>query len=602
MDIKGITIQKMLEEKSQFSVPNYQREFVWSENDAVDFFNDLNASSEEDPLFLGSFIFHKHADSKFYIVDGQQRITSMMIFLICLRTYVAEQSKFNKQSKLITAIQFMIQWPSADTPRLLPSPRIANAFHVMCDMSWDGKYAKGMGNRHGWNRINRSYSHFYSLIKNKSPSPEDVEQLLEKLSCAIITRIIVEEESKAITIFETVNARGAHLAIYDLIKAFLLSNASKFPDRDIEEEWVTIRRRVEESDFNLKRMLTQFLFSNVGYTVPKEIYRELQQIANDDFNQFVDDLKDFSKFFSFMSISPKKQDDFQGDFKEEIRDYFVNDRKLKGLDEPERIQKIAQSLYAIGLFKVIWACPLLYSSLRSLERGKGGKKEIDQWIGLVEFLEKFFFVVVRIAHSSLHGGALQNVYADHCRKFSNSEDSLKKIIDNLKSKLRGTVPISEGKFIESFIELSYSNNSDYPIIYYVFDKLNCLDRKGKPIAPANSSPLFSVERYTKNSHNIEHFMSRSKRGTLDDPETIDNIGNLLVIHRKDNGKLGNKSTKEKMEILKGWLGDRHISNKPYLERFVDQYESEAEKWDEIAIEKRARNIAKTIYEIMNYAS
>lgn len=482
-----------------------------------------------------------------------------------------------------------------DAQKLKPNDQIARAFRVMCSGEWNGEYEKTMGSKHGWNRIRPSYTLFYDLFKGEIHSFEDADELLKKLLDTIIVRITVDDHIKAITIFETVNARGAHLTVYDLIKALLFSQQPELPDRDLEEEWNEITGLVEESDFNLKKMLTQYLFSRKGYTPPKNVYGKLRDIAKKDVGLFVDNLKDFSKFVSVSSIS-KSRDGLEG----RIKDYLVNDKGIKKFRDSDRIAKVSRSLYAIGLCKVVSAYPLIYSALYRLSvHTEKTTADVDKWIELIEFLERFSFIAVRITHSSSpHGGALQAVYSDHCEKFSGTSGTLKEIVGSVKTKLSKIVKVSEDAFVSSFAELSYS--SDYPIIYYAFGILDRFDKNGKLLEPGNTALWFSPEKYNRNSHSVEHFLPQSRKDDLGDPELVNNIGNLLVIHRKDNSKLGDKTPAEKIKMLKQWLKDGQITNKPYLQDFVELYEPEVSKWDNNLIDKRAKDIAKKIYDLMNY--
>ncbi|MGL5951124.1 MAG: DUF262 domain-containing protein [Cetobacterium sp.] len=69
-----------------FNVPKYQRAYAWEKSNLEDFLEDLkNQRDLEKNYFLGTFLFHRKDDRQGYeyidIVDGQQRLTTMVIFL-----------------------------------------------------------------------------------------------------------------------------------------------------------------------------------------------------------------------------------------------------------------------------------------------------------------------------------------------------------------------------------------------------------------------------------------------------------------------------------------------------------------------------------------
>ena len=75
-------------------IPEYQRGYSWEETQLDDFWQDLKQIYEEnthDEHFLGQVVIHKNKeDGKRYIIDGQQRISTTIIFLDILRTKFKE--------------------------------------------------------------------------------------------------------------------------------------------------------------------------------------------------------------------------------------------------------------------------------------------------------------------------------------------------------------------------------------------------------------------------------------------------------------------------------------------------------------------------------
>ena len=71
-------------------IPEYQRGYSWEETQLDDFWLDLEQIYEEnthDEHFLGQVVIHKNKeDGKRYIIDGQQRISTTIIFLDILQT------------------------------------------------------------------------------------------------------------------------------------------------------------------------------------------------------------------------------------------------------------------------------------------------------------------------------------------------------------------------------------------------------------------------------------------------------------------------------------------------------------------------------------
>lgn len=601
-------IRGLLNVRFPMLIPPYQREFVWSDLEGTDFFDDLRSSDTENPLFIGTFIFSLEKNGgPLEIVDGQQRITTILIFLIACRVFA---KKKDYSTNLIEAVQSQIQTQSmsSESPKccLSTKGRIGKSLKIMSRSDWSGEYEKEMGNKHGWNRARKAYKFFYEEFNTKEYTENDIRELVDKLLDVEYIGITVRGEEEAISTFERVNARGQHLAVYDLIKAYLFSRELDNPELDdIESYWEDIREYAEDSDGKLKKLLYSFYFSKKGYVLPSKLYKNLKDIAKSNIKNFVSELEAFAKFYSILST---KEDKFEA----RIKKHLLEEVGLKGtkIDDQNRMARVVKSLYSLRLFKVISVYPLIYASLLSLKKNIGnakedGKKQVDEWISLIEFLEKFSFVVTRITHkSSLFGGKLQTLYSKYCISFTKGENDFIKIVKELKEDF-AAIKVNEEEFIEAFKDLSYDNKNDKEIIYYIFSKLNSININEEPIEPSNLPDFFTPDNYKTMGNNIEHLSPQKPKDGRKPEENVHDIGNLLVIHRKQNSKLGNDEPKEKVAKIKKWLDESDIWNKPYLEIFVNDFEKNCpagKEWDSELIDDRSEEIAKKIFKIMKYAA
>ncbi len=105
MKAEGIKFQKFLSEsKTFFLIPVYQRNYDWKKKQCTEFLKDLEAliQGERDNHFLGSIVYIKGEDeddlTKYIIIDGQQRITTIMLFLKAI--YDLSQNKWEKEDIL----------------------------------------------------------------------------------------------------------------------------------------------------------------------------------------------------------------------------------------------------------------------------------------------------------------------------------------------------------------------------------------------------------------------------------------------------------------------------------------------------------------------
>ena len=80
-------IQAMLSDGFIF-VPNYQRAYSWEKEKQVTvFLSDIEQyvqSKSKSKYYFGHFLFEKVGDNKYGVVDGQQRLTTIVVFLSAL--------------------------------------------------------------------------------------------------------------------------------------------------------------------------------------------------------------------------------------------------------------------------------------------------------------------------------------------------------------------------------------------------------------------------------------------------------------------------------------------------------------------------------------
>ena len=98
------TIKELFQEENiLFSIPPYQRAYSWEvDKDRKQVRQFLNDIKEQDPrkkYYFGHFLFEKdnYNKNKYWIIDGQQRLTTIIIFMNSL---IYELEKREKEEKI----------------------------------------------------------------------------------------------------------------------------------------------------------------------------------------------------------------------------------------------------------------------------------------------------------------------------------------------------------------------------------------------------------------------------------------------------------------------------------------------------------------------
>jgi hypothetical protein len=172
-------IGQLLLSPQQFAIPRYQRDYKWGIEEATELIEDLNAGhlTGDEGLFLGTVIFENTKDGKLCIVDGQQRITTLILLLIACR----ERAKQLKDTDRVKAIQLKIGHSDEITGktsnhRLIASKGIREVLAHMSDGSWGGAFPTklhGKPVKRQVNRVRPIYDYFAKRVEDKDEKQLD---------------------------------------------------------------------------------------------------------------------------------------------------------------------------------------------------------------------------------------------------------------------------------------------------------------------------------------------------------------------------------------------------------------------------------------------
>ena len=88
-------LDKLIKEKYNFFIPDYQRGYKWTRTEVLKLLNDiwdfkLNHNTEDDSDFYClQPVVVKPKDNRYYVIDGQQRLTTLLIIQQAIKDYDA---------------------------------------------------------------------------------------------------------------------------------------------------------------------------------------------------------------------------------------------------------------------------------------------------------------------------------------------------------------------------------------------------------------------------------------------------------------------------------------------------------------------------------
>jgi uncharacterized protein with ParB-like and HNH nuclease domain len=220
MDYKSTILDIFRPSKNNFAVPNYQRAYSWEVGSDEDkqvpqFLTDLKEHPISVPQYhLGHFLFEqdKLDRNKFWIIDGQQRMTSVVILMSCIYKRIVHEPGLEKEANNL----FNEYLKSSDDIQKFQTVDYDNNYflNIIIENRPDKTDTKSR-----W-RILEAVDYFQKEI-----AKVDITTVLHwkhLIENAKITTDTVEDKAEATQIFTFQNDRGKELTTLEKLKAYLM--------------------------------------------------------------------------------------------------------------------------------------------------------------------------------------------------------------------------------------------------------------------------------------------------------------------------------------------------------------------------------------------
>jgi uncharacterized protein with ParB-like and HNH nuclease domain len=234
IDGKGKSVRDLLNGK-RYYVDYYQREYKWQTKHVRELIEDLTTAFLEDydpkhgrkavakygHYFLGSIIISDKEGERF-IIDGQQRLTTLTLLLIYLHRRQADFTEKVKLDDLIFSEKFGEKRFNIDVKERTKA--------------MEALFVDGQSDEEGQPESVRNIINRYNDIKALFPEeindvavPYFADWIIENVH---LVEIIAQSDDDAYTIFVTMNDRGLSLTPTDMLKGYLLANIEEGKDRN----------------------------------------------------------------------------------------------------------------------------------------------------------------------------------------------------------------------------------------------------------------------------------------------------------------------------------------------------------------------------------
>lgn len=260
-----------------FIIPVYQRNYDWRYEHCQQLFDDMLSIIREEQYsyFMGSVVSilaDGHGTER-VIIDGQQRITTLSIFLLAIRNLLQARKITSDDSNLHDKINDSYLRDKYndenDRIRLKPVKDDNEAFQKLFEDSADN-HIQG-------SNITENYYFFERKILETTQNGTKVDDLYSAFKKLMIVDIKLDrEKDKPQLVFESLNSTGKKLDESDLIRNFILMNKKPTEqERIYETYWHPIEKNTH---YNVSDFIRDYLTNELGKTPKKDgVYREFRR-------------------------------------------------------------------------------------------------------------------------------------------------------------------------------------------------------------------------------------------------------------------------------------------------------------------------------------
>lgn len=593
-----------------FKIPDYQRGYSWENQQREDLLEDLELLNNKGH-YTGTIVL-KERDSvkglgktytRFDIVDGQQRFTSI---LILLDTIIKELKKLDIEESSavadgIKSIYIKDKGPTASEIYKLELDKENDKFFREAIIEEIPGIKKTIKSHHN---LYKAKLQFEDYLAKRNRYEADylgfLNSLVDKLTQSLIfTLYNVEDDAEVGVIFEVMNDRGKPLSELEKVKNYLIyltskisedSNSSEKMVATINTNWKSILENLDKSKMSKNDDEDRFLRMNfiINFYSDLKVYKKDGKNVSKN-SQLANVYKELKTYFKDL----ERNNEYEKCYKE-IGDYsssleITSSRLLDILNPYDcySFQSIENKVLKAEIQSIVTKMGrmdiksnILVLMVAIYERFIEDPEKI---LELYNLCEKFAFRTYYLVGWKPHSGQNQ-IYTLACDMY--------------------TKQISYEEVISKFNELFDYYSPDSKVERYFFDMENYYDWKGlkyflfeyevsKCWEILKSDPQLTWTHLIKTDRkdSIEHILPQSldrngkkvpywkeRFNKKSHEENLHKLGNLTLTTKPENSRLSNKGFDWKKPIFKesDWK--------------INQLISHSREWNEKKIEKRSKEL------------
>ena len=538
-DVMDIDLSQLFKNDDTYTIPRYQRNYVWNRTNWIQLIGDIDFCAETTPdwsHFVGSMVFErkKKSGGNVNVIDGQQRlVTFQLVIFSLIYTYKKYLREENKNADYIKMIEVNIAYlKDLITNKVLGELQsvklnISNTnFKKINQLLLDADEASLVEvdlmvqiKKKSDDLILEGFKFFCNYLKDM-----DMEKIMKFNKQFLTTRVVTVssmQEEEVYNIFEILNARGVKLKQAELLKNYMFKYLKPKPLLDTyKEKWNELEISLDKIDIDDYYLHIFRCYEGDGNTKKEQLFENTKKLLQSGTKEEIVEFFDFFTKYGCMYYNIVNA--IGVGIEKEVYDYFK--LKINRQIRPVLLMlKVKNNIHVIS--DELYERCILY--LRN------------------------FFIAFNLDNNTSNKIELDVANLSHKIGVSESASDVERNI--LSFLLKFDVYFKENDVLANGIDnIVYTNRSTRKnvssrLIVYLF----------KPLileAEVNDFANYDFEEF-----NVEHILNDSNNENI-----YYSIGNLLVCPQKINNSMKNKKYKDKRKVLLK-------SGITYLEKFASDY-------------------------------
>jgi len=591
----------------QFEIPDYQRGYSWEcEDQLEDLWEDLENMPDGSDHYTGMFTFFEKEEKIYSIVDGQQRMTTLIILINELLKLITgpiddyhTKEDFIRQYLYIkpvhavsTNLKYRFQYAADD-------PSDAYFKTQILDTPYSGQYLQPSETLYTIN-LRNAKDFFHKKIENYSQN--QLIELFNKITKRLkFNTYIIDDVNDVYVTFETMNNRGKDLSTLELLKNRLIYLTTLFSSlsasdstqqanvislrKNINDTWKTIYQFLGKST---KKKLNDDSFLRDHWIMYFRYNRSSSMVFKND---LLSETFIAKRVLNNNELKINEIDDYVSSLRDSVIHWFnINCPSESSLPENEKLWLIRLNRIGLGSFR-----PLLMASYI---------KKDSHIENLLKACERFRFLTFNISgrRSNTEDSNFYRLAHDF---YVNNDSQQPLTISDLVARINDSTDywLDIDNFVNAVVDRYEKREGFYSwsgLRYFLYEyerdlQLQTTDADEKVSWDSfenNQANKISIEHIYPQTPTDEYWIDRFK--TAEDEALTHSLGNLLLLSVAKNSAQQNYSfdIKKTTTLNNGKIDHHGYDMGSYSEIEV----SRKEEWTPDEIIKRGKELLRFLHD------